>query len=63
MKGDIRCLNITNFCNYVRTAKPNVLSVVHGVKTLKHLMAKLFAVTVTVNTGNLLENAHRHIQV
>lgn len=78
MKGDIRCLNITNFCNYARTAKPNVLSVVHGVKGLKHLMAKLFVVIATVNTGNLfkslmffhqaflilaIKNAHRHIQI
>lgn len=48
MKGEIRCLNITNFCNYTKTAKPNVPSVVHGVKALKHLMAKLFVVIATV---------------
>jgi len=32
--------------------KQDVLSVVPGVKVLKHLMAKLFAVTATVNIGN-----------
>lgn len=52
MKGDTVCLDITDFCSYSITVKQDVLSVVHGVRDLKHLMAKYFAVIVTVNIGD-----------